>query len=157
MKDQSTVPPISGLTNKRRYSEIGGIGSHIYITLKKPYLGLGNGRRYGGGGRYWEGRYWGGRLYGSVLRPFHPSSGLCGDFDYNPDNDFMNTFGDRVDDPITMANSWSSDVSSAFDIQSNKLNQAPKIDRANRATYPLYIIMPVLKSLSSEILHKQCS
>ena len=65
-----------------------------------------------GGRRYWEGRYWGGRLYGSVLVPYHPSSGLCGDFDYNPDNDFMNTFGDRVDDPITMANSWSSDVSS---------------------------------------------
>ena len=42
-------PPISGLTKKRRYSEI---VLEVIYNLQNPYLGLGNGRRY-----------WGGRLY----------------------------------------------------------------------------------------------
>ena len=45
-------PPISGLTKKRRYSEI---VLEVIYNLQNPYLGLGNGRRYWGGG--------GGRLY----------------------------------------------------------------------------------------------
>ena len=31
LQSASPIPPISGLTKKRRYSEIGGIGSHIGI------------------------------------------------------------------------------------------------------------------------------
>ena len=61
----------------QRYSEIGGIGSHIY-NIQNPSLGLGNGRRYWGGGmRYWEGQYWGGGgttvlvdLYGCTMSPW---------------------------------------------------------------------------------------
>ena len=55
------IPPISGLTKKRRYSEIDGItiGSHnSYITYKTLIWDLEMGG--GIGGRwYWEGRYWG--------------------------------------------------------------------------------------------------
>ena len=58
----------SGLTKKRQYSEIGGIGSHyIYkYNKEKPYLGLGNGQRYWGGGGIGRGSIGGGgggRLY----------------------------------------------------------------------------------------------
>ena len=55
---QSPLPilPISGLTKKRRYSEIGGIGSHIYITYKTLIWDLEMGGGIGGGG----GIEWGG-------------------------------------------------------------------------------------------------
>ena len=44
------IPPISGLAKKRQYSEIGGIGSHIYITYKTLIWDLEMGGGIGGGG-----------------------------------------------------------------------------------------------------------
>ena len=43
------IPPISGLTKKRRYSEIGGIGSHnSYLTYKTLIWDLEMGGGIGG-------------------------------------------------------------------------------------------------------------
>ena len=54
------IPPISGLTKKQRYSEIGSIGSHIYyITYKTLIWDLEMGGVIGGR-RYWEGGIGGG-------------------------------------------------------------------------------------------------
>ena len=60
------IPPISGLTKKRRYSEIGGIGSHIYITYKTLIWDLEMGGGIGGGEAVLGGAVLGGAVLGGV-------------------------------------------------------------------------------------------
>ena len=70
VQSSPTIPPISGLTKKRGIRK-SAVFEVIYY-LQNPNLGLGNGRRYWGGGGFgrgsiWEGRYWGEAVLGGAV------------------------------------------------------------------------------------------